>query len=292
MATEAEWTIGKLLKWTTDYFQQYGADSPRLDAEVLLAEAVRCERIQLYTSFDETPDPTTRSTFRELVRRRCDGTPVAYLIGRREFFSLSFQTNPDVLIPRPETEFIVVALLDLVKKDPPTDNLQIADVGTGSGILAICAARHIPDCQVVATDISARALEVARANTIDHQVDDRIQLVEGDLLSGFPAEPQFDYIVSNPPYVAQSELETLAREIRDFEPQQALVAGPLGSEIYQRLIPQAAERLRPGGALIIEIGPAVQQAVLTLVNHSDQFIESYLVKDLADLPRVIVAKKA
>ena len=108
----------------------------------------------------------------------------------------------------------------------------------------------------------------------------------------FPAKPQFDYIVSNPPYVAQSELETLAREIRDFEPQQALIAGPLGSEIYQRLIPQAAERLRPGGALIIEIGPAVHQAILTLVNHSDQFTKSYLVKDLADLPRVIVAKKA
>src|SRR5690349_22822695 len=138
MSTDS-WTIGRLLKWTTDFLKQRGAESPRLDAEVLLAHARGCERIQLYTSFEEDASETLRADFRALVKRRSEGTPVAYLVGKREFYSLPFEVTPDVLIPRPETEHLVVELLDRAKEFPAGTALEIADVGTGSGIIAICA---------------------------------------------------------------------------------------------------------------------------------------------------------
>ncbi len=155
-----------MLEWTTQYLGQVGASSPRLEAEVLLAEARSCQRIDLYTQFDMVADEQVRTAFRELVRRRAEGTPVAYLVGRREFYSLSFRVNDEVLIPRPETEFVVVSVLDLVRQYEAGDRqpLQIADVGTGSGILAICAAREIATARIIATDISDAALQIAKAN--------------------------------------------------------------------------------------------------------------------------------
>ena len=193
------WTIGRLLTWTTDYLKQHGSDTPRLDAEVLLAAARGCQRIQLYTAFDEEADEKTRQTFREWVRRRAEGMPVAYLVGHREFYSLRFRVTPDVLIPRPETELLVVRLLDLVKSRPAdSPAVTIADVGTGSGIIAICAARHLPDARVTAIDISPGALAVAQGNATDHGMADRIEWIESDLLAGVSGR-QFDFIVSNPP---------------------------------------------------------------------------------------------
>ena len=179
MSTAESWTVGRLLQWTADYLAGHGSDSSRLDAEVLLAHAIGCQRIELYTAFDEQPADNTRSTFRNLVRRRAEGTPVAYLVGRREFYSLSFRVTPDVLIPRPETELLVVAALDLAKAegqqrqgsretgrqgDSAADHdspgfpspLEIADVGTGSGVIAVCLAKHLPACRVTAIDISVR----------------------------------------------------------------------------------------------------------------------------------------
>src|SRR3981081_1373667 len=164
-----QWTIGRLLAWTTDYLKRQGAESPRLDAEILLAAVRNCQRIQLYTSFDEPADEPTRERFRELVRRRAEGTPVAYLVGHKEFYSLSFRVSPDVLIPRPETELLVVRLLDIAKSCPAAKTgpveanaapFTIADVGTGSGIIAICAAKHLPGARVTAIDISPAALAV------------------------------------------------------------------------------------------------------------------------------------
>ena len=147
-----DWTIGRLLQWTTDYLKRQAADTPRLDAELLLAEARSCRRIDLYAAFDQVVPNRQRAAFRELVRRRAEGTPVAYLLGRREFYSLSFRVTPDVLIPRPETELVVVALLDRLRpRDGDDRRLDIADVGTGSGILAVCAARHVPRSHVTAS---------------------------------------------------------------------------------------------------------------------------------------------
>ena len=182
------WTIGRLLTWTADYLKQHGAASPRLDAEVLLAVAAGCQRIDLYTRFDEPAPEALRTSFRELVRRRAEGTPVAYLVGRREFYSLSFRVTPDVLIPRPETEFLVVALLDRLRPRAAAGAVSVADVGTGSGIIAICAAKYVPQAQVTAIDISRQALAVAQANAEDLKVAERIEWIEGDLLAGLPAE--------------------------------------------------------------------------------------------------------
>jgi release factor glutamine methyltransferase len=289
MSSAETWSIGRLLKWTADYLRGHGSESPRLDAEVLLAETLGCQRIDLYTRFDETPGDEVRAAFRALVRRRAEGAPVAYLVGRREFYSLSFRVTPDVLIPRPETELLVVAVLDLAKKLPA--NLTIADVGTGSGIIAVCLAKHLPNCRVTAIDLSSAALTVAAGNAKDHGVADRIDLVESDLFANVPADRRFEVIVSNPPYVAQAEMERLAADVKNFEPNGALLAGPRGTEVIASLIPQAAERLLPGGHLLMEVSPTIHDAVRNLLETDGRFEAATTIKDLARLPRVVQARK-
>jgi release factor glutamine methyltransferase len=285
------WTVGRLLHWTTDYLKRHGSDSPRLDAEVLLAEALGCQRIDLYTAFESVPDERLRAAFRELVRRRAEGTPVAYLVGRREFYSLSFRVTPDVLIPRPETEFLVVALLDLARKRPAGAKLGICDVGTGSGIIAVCAAKHLPNCRVTALDVSPAALEVGRRNAAEHGVAAQIELVESDLFSAVPPERRFDFVVSNPPYVSEAEMESLPPDVRQSEPREALLAGPSGMEVIRLLVPQAAERLVPGGHLLMEISPLRHEAVQALLASDGRFQAGPTIKDLARLPRVVQAMR-
>ncbi len=286
------WTIGRLLSWTVDYLSKHGAENPRLDAEVLLAEARGCRRIDLYATYGDDADEPTRTAFRELVRRRADGTPVAYLVGRREFYALDFEVNPDVLIPRPETELLVVALLDNVKKRPASNTMmEIADVGTGSGALAVCAAKYVPNSHVTAIDISPAALAVARRNAERHGLADRITFVEGDLLSAEPAEPRFDYIVSNPPYVSTSEMEQLARDVRDHEPHVALRAGERGTDVVAPLIEQAASRLKPGGTLFIEVSPMIAGEVEQLIRQQASLELGQTIRDLAGHPRVAQAIK-
>ncbi len=283
------WTVGRLLQWTTTYLKQHGTENARLDAEVLLAQALDCQRIDLYTRFEEVPAEAARGAFRELVRRRAEGVPVAYLVGHREFYSLSFQVTPAVLIPRPETEFLVVALVDLARQRPAEAAPAICDVGTGSGIVAVCAAKQLANCHVTAIDVSAEALEVARANVEAHGVGRQVEVVQGDLLSGLSARPQFDFIVSNPPYVSEAEFDKLAREVRDHEPRRALVAGPRGTETIEALLPQAAERLLPGGHLLLEISPMIHDAVLGLIEAEKCLEPGATIKDLARLPRVVHA---
>ena len=286
--TEA-WTTGRLLEWTTNYLKQHGADSPRLDAEVLLAEALGCQRIQLYAAFGDVPSEEVRTAFRELVRRRAEGMPVAYLVGRREFYSLSFRVTPDVLIPRPETEFVVIRLLDLAA--PADGEWTIADVGTGSGVLAVCAAKWLPNSRVLALDISGKAIEVAAANAAEHGVGNRIECMESDLFAAVPPERTFDFVVANPPYVAEHEVAGLSRDVRDYEPRGALVAGPHGTETICRLVELAAERLKPGGWLLTEISPQIEAPVRELVARDDRYVLAPTVKDLAGLVRVIQIQK-
>ena len=289
---EDPWTVGRLLSWTVEYLGKHGADNPRLDAEVLLAEARGCKRIDLYAAFGDMADEETRTAFRELVRRRAAGTPVAYLVGHREFYSLEFEVNPDVLIPRPETELLVVALLDHVKKRTPADTIiEVADIGTGSGILAVCAARYVPNARVTAIDISPAALAVARRNAERHKVAERISFVEGNLLSSEPAEPRFDFIVSNPPYVSTTEMEQLAPNVRDHEPDVALRAGETGTDVIAPLIEQAVSRLKPGGALFIEISPMLAAAVEQLVRGQALLELGPTIKDLAGHASVVQATR-
>jgi release factor glutamine methyltransferase len=280
-----------LLEWTTDYLKTHGADSPRLDAEILLAQSLACRRIELYTRFQEEPDEDRRSTFRGLVKRRAEGTPVAYLVGRQEFFSLSFAVTPDVLIPRPETELLVVALLDLAKGAAAGRPIRVADIGAGSGILAVCAAKYLPLASVTAVDISPPALAVAKSNAAEHGVAERIRWVEGDLFSAVPEGERFDFIVSNPPYISTAEMEALAPEVKNHEPRVALAAGPRGTDVIERLIPAAAERLEPGGHLLMEISPMIHDRVRALVENDGRFELGETMKDLARLPRVVRAKR-
>jgi release factor glutamine methyltransferase len=291
MPQTEEWTIGRLLAWTTKFLKERGADSPRLDAELLLAEACGRKRIELYTSFEETPPDAVRTAFRELVRRRAEGTPVAYLLGRREFYSLSFRVTNDVLIPRPETEFLLIRLLDLARKREIDAPVEIVDIGAGSGILAICAAKELPRARVTAVDISPAALAVARDNAADHGMTERIAFVEGDLLGGLPDEQRFDFVVSNPPYITTAEMATLAVDVAKHEPRIALEAGPRGTEIMERLIPEAAARLRPGGWLLMEISPQLSAAVTELIASDGRFEPATISKDLAGLARVVQARR-
>lgn len=291
MPQPEEWTVGRLLQWTTEHLKKRGAETPRLEAELLLAEALGCQRIELYTSFAEVPAEDRRTVFRDLVRRRGEGTPVAYLLGRREFYSLSFRVTPDVLIPRPETELLVVALLDLAKQRAPGQATAVCDVGTGSGVIAVCAAKYLAGARVTAVDVSPAALDVARSNAAEHGVADRIEFLQGDLLAPVPPEARFDLIVSNPPYVAAGELEGLAPEVKDHEPRVALLAGERGTEVIERLVPQAAEHLSPGGHLLVEISPMVHDRVAALIASDDRYEPGPTIKDSARLPRVVQATR-
>lgn len=292
MSNSNSWTIGRLLEWTTDYLGKNGSSSPRLDAEVLLAHARGCERIELYTAFKDEADEVLRQEFRELVKQRAEGKPVAYLVGTREFYSMEFQVTPDVLIPRPETEFVVLQLFDLIKQNAQSEaQLAIADVGTGSGNLACCIAKHLPAAEVVAIDIENAALDVARGNAEKHGVIDRIEFVQGDLFTNVDNAQSFDFIVSNPPYIGYDEKPTLPPDVVDQEPATALFAGPTGLEVVTRLIDESAQRLRPGGWLISEISPIISEQVLESAKQSPTLTDAEIVDDLAKLPRVLRVRR-
>jgi release factor glutamine methyltransferase len=289
-ATEDErWTILRLLQWTTDYFRKHGSESARLEAEVLLAHVRGQSRIQLYTSFDQEPTPEQLARFRKLVRQRATGEPVAYLVGTREFFSLPLIVDRRVLIPRPETEHLVVAALDAAREwlaAAPGEPVRIADVGTGSGAVAIAIATHLPQATIWAGDRSLAALEVAGENVRRAALDDRITLCHSDLLDDAP--PSLEIIVSNPPYVRSDEFDALPPDVRDFEPREALVAGPLGTEVIERLIQQAMARLRPGGSLLFEHSPQLADACRALLVDWDG-VRS--VRDLAGHVRIHQARR-
>ncbi len=293
MSQVEQWTVGKLLEWTTDFLKKNGAESPRLDAEVLLANARGCERIALYMAFAEEVGEEIRAKFRGLVKQRAAGVPVAYLVGQREFYSLPLKVTPAVLIPRPETEFLVIAALDEIKARYPAGSTQpqVVDVGTGSGAVALAIAKHAPHAQVTAIDISPEALAVAQENAQQLHLEKNVRFLQGDLLSGLPAKPEIALVVSNPPYIGESEMAGLAPQVKDHEPRLALVGGPHGSEIIARLIPQAAERLIPGGLLAMELSPIIADSVVALLNSDGRFEQIQLTKDLAGLARIASARK-
>ncbi len=290
------WTVGRLLTWTTEWLTSRGSDSPRLDAEVLLASVRGCPRIALYTAFDTPVNDDERARFRSLVKRRGEGEPVAYLVGNREFFSLSFAVSPAVLVPRPETEGLVVRVLDLHQPAEPTGpRPRIVDVGTGSGAIAVTLAatfaKRLQQAEFVATDISSAALAVARENAQRHGVADQIEFVECDLLDDPRVAGPWDVIVSNPPYVREDEFDALPRDVRLHEPRTALVAGPTGVEVVARLVAAAAEKLAPGGWLVMEVGPATASAAEAIVVAESELVLEPTLKDMAGLPRIVQARR-
>jgi release factor glutamine methyltransferase len=286
------WTVGRLLAWTTDWLATRGRESPRLDAEVLLASVRGCPRIALYTAFDVPVGEAERTRFRELVKRRGNGEPVAYLVGSREFFSLPFAVPPAVLVPRPETEGLVVRVLDLCRAAGEAGaRSRILDVGTGSGAIAVTLAKHLPQAEIVAGDVSTAALDVARGNAARHGVADRVEFVESDLLDHPRLAGPWDVIVSNPPYVREDEFDALPRDVRMHEPRGALVAGPTGVEVVGRLAAAAATRLAPGGWIVVEIGPAVAAASAALLAAESALEPGPTLKDLAGLQRIVQARR-
>ena len=282
------WTVGRLLGWTTDWLAARGAEAPRLDAEVLLAHVRGCPRIALYTAFGDVVPEAQRAAFRALVKRRGSGEPVAYRVGHPEFFSLPFTGTRDVLVPRPETEGLVVRALDLCRSVAAP---RIVDVGTGSGAIAVALAVHLPGASLAVTDVSAAALDVAHQNAAHHGVADRIAFVACDLLSDSRVAGPWDVIVSNPPYVREDEHASLPVDVRDHEPRGALVAGPTGVEVVARLAAAAEERLAPGGWLIVEIGPAVAEAAANAIAARPGLEPHPTLKDLAGLPRIVQARR-
>ena len=288
-STEA-WTIQRLLQWTAEYFQRQQRDAPRLAAEVLLAEALGCRRIDLYARFTEVPDGPQLTKFRDWVKQHAAGKPVAYLVGHRDFYSLRFTVDSNVLIPRPETELLVVESLDALKQFKDSTPI-VVDVGTGSGCIAIALAKHNLQARVIAADISEAALAVAKANAQQNNVSDRIEFLESDLLKALDATIQPHLIVSNPPYVGRSEQGTLDENVRRFEPELALYGGDQGDELIERLVCESAVRLVSGGFLIFETSPMLAARCQKMVERSGQFSSCQIKRDMAKLDRAIVARK-
>ena len=286
--TDGDWTVGKIIEWTTAHLKKHGSDTPRLEAEILLAHTRKCPRIQLYVNFGEKLTDAERSVMRDLVKRRAQSEPVAYLVGHREFYGLDFRVTPAVLVPRPETETLVLEALNLVKS---TAAPRILDLCTGSGCVAVAIAFHHKTAQMTATDLSPAALEITKENAAKHAVGDRIQYGEGDLFAALPQPERFDLIVSNPPYVAEREIESLPADVRNHEPLLALRAGSQGLDVISRLVAQAPQYLNPGGSLLIEFSPEQAVAVSALIEATGAFESSRLVKDPSGRTRIIVAKK-
>lgn len=287
------WTVGRLLTWTTEWLQSRGSESPRLDAEVLLAFVRGCPRIALYTAFEVPVNEAERARFRGLVKRRGEGEPVAYLVGSKEFFSLPFTVGPAVLVPRPETEGLVNRVLDLCRPAVAAGRRpRVIDVGTGSGAIVVTLAKQLAGLDLCATDISASALAVARENAARHGVAERITFLECDLLSDPQAEGPWDVIVSNPPYVREDEVAALPRDVRDHEPRSALVAGPRGVEVIERLAGQAAGRLAAGGWLLVEVGPSTAEAGRQALAGVPGLTPEPTLADDAGLPRIVQGRRA
>jgi release factor glutamine methyltransferase len=275
--------------------------SHTLAAELLLMHALGRDRTWLYTHPEALLETADADKYFALIARRAAGEPTQYVTGRQEFWGLEFEVTPSVLIPRPETEHVMeVALARLgarglkIHMDTglPREKLRVADVGTGSGCLAVSLAYELPHADVFATDISAPALEVARRNANRHAVSDRIRFLQMDLLESLNQQSHsFDLIVSNPPYVASNEAEQLQREVRDHEPSEALFGGPTGVEIYARLIQQAGTLLRSGGILVLELGNNSAEHVRAILTEEKDWANVSFTNDLAGIPRVASADR-
>jgi release factor glutamine methyltransferase len=283
----SNWTVGGLLDWTARFLAEKGSEFPRLDAEVLLAHALGCRRIDLYTRYEQTATAETRARFRDLVRQRVEGCPVAYLVGRKEFFALEFEVGPAVLIPRPESEFVVMECLRLARL---MARPRVLDVGTGSGNIAVAVASRLPGAVVTATDLSAEALAVAARNAARHGVAERVRFLQGDLFGPVPSGERFDFVLSNPPYIASADIPGLPVGVRRYEPHLALDGGPGGFAAFDRLVDEARPLLAPGGYLIVEIGAPQEAHARERIGSFPGYQLAATVHDHSGHPRVVQAR--
>lgn len=269
-----------------------GIESGRLDAEVLLCHALALSRTELYLRLEQSLSLAEESLFQTLLKRRMRHEPVSYITGVKEFWSLEFAVDRNVLVPRPETELLVEWALTRARKDVRGSAHTVLDLGTGSGVVAIALATELPDARFWAVDISPGALAVARVNAQRHGVAPRINFFAGDLFEPLSeAKIQFDLIVSNPPYVSRRELADLPAEIRAYEPVAALDGGADGLDYYRRIVASAPPFLAPGGALLCEIGAEQGNAVREVIVQSGGLESAAIYRDLAGRDRVAAAVK-
>ena len=285
---DRRWTVLELLQWTTEHFERQGIDSARLDAELLLAHALETSRLALYIGYEKPVMPAERAIFRELVTRRAQQrVPVSQLLGEREFWSLRFSVNSDVLTPRPETEVLVEAALDAM---PELDRAyRVLDIGTGSGAIALAIASERPQARLTASDVSILALKVASTNADQLQLKDRVRFVEGSLFAAVPGET-FDLVIANPPYVARSERAALAPEL-SHEPEIALFGGEDGYAVIRPLVAQVGAALNEGGLFLVELDPRQADTVMSWCREAGLAGVSVL-HDLAGHARAVSALRA
>jgi len=285
------WTIQKLLNWAAEYFTKNGLDSPRLSAELLLSHILAIKRIELYTQFDKPVSKQQLDKLHNLIKRAVQHEPLAYLIGKTEFYSLELNVTSDCCIPRPETELLVERAIEFLRTQ--TGKQFVCDLCTGSGCIAIAIAKNFSNADIIATDISDAALGVAAKNIEKHQLDDRIKLLCGDLFE--PLVPhldvdKFDLIVCNPPYVSADEFEKLDKNVKDYEPKLALFAGADGLDTYRRIVEKVDAFLKPDGALMLEVGYSQGEAVRELLGQTGAFAEIKIEKDFHNNDRIAIAK--
>ena len=270
------------------FFVQNDVPSPRLNAELLLMFVLGRDRAYLYAYPERPLTEEEQSRYDEVVQERARGCPTQYIIGHQEFWGLDFIVSPAVLIPRPETEHVVETVLELVKEHNLRGKFRLIDVGTGSGCIALALASELPQTEIHACDVSEEALEVARANAARLGLEKRVQFRHSDLFSAYAGE-QFDFVISNPPYVGESEADKVQKQVREFEPKAAVFSGWEGMDIYKRLIPQAYAALKPEGWLVMEIGFSTEAKVKELLAG---WTNVETTTDLQGIPRVVAAKKS
>jgi release factor glutamine methyltransferase len=282
----ADWTVQRMLAWMTQDFASLPVATPRLDAELLLCHVLACDRVRLYMDMQRPLDDAERDRVRALVVRRRRHEPVAYILGSKEFYRHSFEVTKDVLVPRPETEILVDRALEAV----PVDAALALDLCTGSGAIALSVAAVRPGLTFDATDISLPALEVAQRNAQRLGVADRVRFHHGDLYAALPAPARYALVISNPPYVADPEWPTLARDITEHEPRVALLAGPDGLAVLRRICQAAADWLEPGGALMLEVGRGQADIVGGWLREDPRFEGTMTHRDLAGVERVVESR--
>jgi len=265
--------------------------SPRMNAELLMMFTLDCDRAYLFAHPERELTKKEQARYEEALDQRAHGIPAQYLTGHQEFWGMDFLVTPAVLIPRPETEHVIETVLrldDENRASSPAGLTHIVDIGTGSGCIALALAKEFPHAEIHATDISPPALEIARTNAARHQLDNRIRFHQTDLLQGL-VPGTFDFVVSNPPYVGESEADEVQLEVRKFEPRNAVFAGPTGTEVIERLIPQAHAALKPAGWLVIEISGTIAERVKPMLAAWQQV---HIISDLQGIPRVAAAQRS
>ncbi len=287
-----QWTTLSIINWGDDYLRKHEIEFPRLTIELLLTKLFNCKRIDLYLQYDKPLTPEELTSLKAMLKERVKGRPLQYILGEVDFFDTNLLVKEGVLIPRPETELLVEAIVADINTYYRKETPVLLDLGTGSGNISIAVAKKCQSCKIFACDISSEALDLAKENAIRNNVEDKIQFFKADILQDWSrkTETKFDYIVSNPPYIANDDNRYLSKEVLNYEPHEALFAGDRGTEFYERIVDYFSSWLVADGAMFFEIGIHQRQAVVQFLQEQG-FYDIAVIDDLKSIPRVIRARR-